>query len=66
MVTEGDVVFMKVNFSGTHSRVFMAPVATKKPFTIPGFARFTLKNGKVSEGFAVADLYQITKRIQYP
>lgn len=63
VVGEGNVVFLKGNFSGTHTSAFLAPSATNKPFTIPGFARFTLKDGRVSEGFAVADFYQITKQI---
>ncbi|SOD89016.1 ester cyclase [Spirosoma fluviale] len=64
VVSEGDAVFLKANFSGTHSSAFLAPAATGKPFTVPGFARFTLRDGKVAEGFAVADFYQITKQIQ--
>ncbi|MBO0929509.1 ester cyclase [Fibrella aquatilis] len=64
VVAEGDVVFLKGNFSGTHSSAFLAPVATNKPFTVPGFARFTVRDGKVTEGFSVVDFNQITKQIQ--
>ncbi len=64
VISEGDAVFLKANFSGTHSSAFLAPAATNKPFTVPGFARFTMRGGKVAEGFAVADLYQITKQTQ--
>lgn len=64
VITEGDVVFLKGNFSGTHSSAFLAPAATNKPFTVPGFARFTLRGGKVADGFSVVDFNQITKQIQ--
>ena len=64
VVTEGNVVFLKGNFSGTHSSAFLAPAATNKPFTVPGFARFALRDGKVTEGFSVVDFNQMTKQIQ--
>ncbi len=64
VISEGDVVFLKGNFSGTHSSAFLAPAATNKPFTVPGFARFTLHGGKVADGFSVVDFNQITKQIQ--
>jgi predicted ester cyclase len=63
VITEGDVVFLKGNFSGTHSSAFLAPAATNKPFTVPGFARFTLRGGKIADGFSVVDFNQITKQI---
>jgi predicted ester cyclase len=63
VVSDGDAVFLKANFSGTHSSAFLAPAATGKPFTVPGFASFIIKNGKVVSGFSVADFYQITKQI---
>ncbi|MGF7214321.1 putative ester cyclase [Spirosoma lacussanchae] len=63
VVAEGEVVFLKGNFMGTHSSAFMAPAATNQPFTVPGFARFTLRGGKIIDGFAVADFYQITKQL---
>ena len=64
VVAEGEVVFLKGDFSGTHSSAFLAPAATNKPFTVPGFARFTVRDGKVSDGFSVVDFNQITKQIQ--
>ena len=64
VISEGDVVFLKGNFSGTHSSAFLAPSATNKPFTVPGFARFTLRGGKVADGFSVVDFNQVTKQIQ--
>ncbi|MEZ0483800.1 ester cyclase [Fibrella aquatica] len=63
MITEGDVVFMKANFSGTYSSAFLATAATNKPFTVPGFARFTVRDGKIAEEFSVVDFNQITKQI---
>ena len=63
VIVEGDAVFLKANFSGTHSSAFLAPAATNKPFTVPGFASFVIKNGKIVSGFSVADFYQITRQI---
>ncbi|GAB2603062.1 ester cyclase [Spirosoma areae] len=64
VVSEGDAVFLKANFMGTHSSAFLASAPTGKPFSVPGFARFTIRDGKVAEGFSVADFYQITKQLQ--
>ncbi|WP_375445323.1 ester cyclase [uncultured Fibrella sp.] len=63
VIAEGDAVFLKATFSGTHSSAFLAPAATNKPFTVPGFARFTVRDGKIAEGFSVVDFNQITKQI---
>ncbi|TAE21350.1 MAG: nuclear transport factor 2 family protein [Cytophagales bacterium] len=64
VITDGDVVFLKGDFSGTHSSAFLAPAATNKPFTVPGLARFTLRGGKIAEGFSVVDFNQMVKQIQ--
>lgn len=64
VITEGNVVFLKGNFSGTHSSAFLAPAATNKSFTVPGLARFTLRGGKIADGFSVVDFNQMVKQIQ--
>lgn len=63
VIAEGEAVFLKATFSGTHSSAFLAPAATGKPFSVPGFARFTVRDGKVSEGYSVVDFNQITKQV---
>ena len=64
MVVEGNKVFLKVIFRGKHSSAFLMPAATGKPFKVDGFIRLIVADGKVSQGFVVADFAQIPNQVK--
>jgi predicted ester cyclase len=64
MVVEGNKVFLKVIFRGNHSSAYLMPTATGKPFKVDGFIRLIMADGKVSQGFVVADFAQIPNQVK--
>lgn len=64
MIVEGNKVFIKVIFRGNHTSAYLAPVATGKAFKVDGFIRLIMADGKVSQGFVVADFAQIPNQIK--
>lgn len=60
MIVEGNKVF----FRGNHTSAYLAPAATGKPFKVDGFIRLIMTEGKVSQGFVVADFAQIPNQVK--
>lgn len=55
MLAEGDKVFVRWTFTGTHSGEIMGIPPTRKFVTVPGTATFRLVNGKIAEHFGYWD-----------
>ncbi len=55
MLAEGDKVFVRWTFTGTHSGEIMGVAPTQKFVTVPGMATFRIVEGKIAEHFGYWD-----------
>ena len=63
MVVEGDYVVARFTASGIHNGNFMGLPATGKPITMTGIEIFRIKDGKITELWAEANLLGLMQQL---
>lgn len=63
MIAEGDKVFVRTSFTGTHNGDLMGIAPTGKPVTIEIALIYRIENGKIVEHWMLADLLSTLQQI---
>ncbi|MEZ4861705.1 MAG: ester cyclase [Caldilineaceae bacterium] len=63
MVAQGDMVFVRTRFEGTHDGDLMGIAPTGKPVTIEIALTYRIENGKIVDHWMLADLLGVMQQI---
>lgn len=63
MVSEGDNIFVRTTFVGTHKGALMGIAPTGKPVTIPIALTYRIANGKIVDHWMLADQLSMMQQI---
>ncbi len=63
MIAEGNLVFVRTTFTGTHSGDLMGIAPTGKPVTISIALTYRIKNGKIVDHWMLADQLTMMQQI---
>jgi C-1 hydroxylase len=63
IIAEGDKVWIRLTYTGTHTGEFMGLAPTGKKITAPAVAIYRIVNGKLVEGWFVTDSTDMFKQL---
>lgn len=64
MVSEGDRVFARLRYTGTHRGEILGIAATGKRIEYAGAALFTIRGGKIASAWVLGDVYGLLRQLQ--